>query len=118
MTVGASFESGVPFVGDVSISFDLTTSFEQTYGEEITRSKSVTATFPIAAPPNKKVVCDAIVTKSKLEVPYRFTFADGSVQHGKWLGVSAWGLNSEFKEMAVAVETTKRRRNRIVCARV
>jgi len=107
LTVGASFECGVPFVGDTSISFELTTSFEQTYGEEISKSKSVTATFPIAAPPNKKVVCDAIVTKSKLEVPYMLTFADGSVQHGKWLGVSAWGLNSEFKEMAVPVETTE-----------
>jgi len=107
MTVGASFECGVPFVGDTSISFELTTSFEQTYGKESSKSKSVTATFPVAAPPNKKVVCDAIVTKSKLEVPYTFTFADGSVQNGKWLGVSAWGLNAEFKEMAVDGETTE-----------
>jgi len=107
MTVGTTFESGVPFVGDVSINFSLTASFQQTFGKEVSKSKTITATFPVAAPAGKKVVCDAIVTKSKLQVPYSFTFADGTVQQGMWYGVSAWGLNSEFNEMAVPEKPTE-----------
>jgi len=96
LTIGASFEVGLPFVGNGEISTELTTSFACKYGVAQTFSTEVTASFQLVAPPHKKVICQAIVTKSKLEVPYVFTFADGYTETGTWSGTSAWDLRESI----------------------
>lgn len=101
MMIGAEFECGLPFVGSGKISAELTTSFTHTWGKTETFSTEITATFPLVSPPNKKIVCKAVVTKSKLNVPYTFTFADGTEETGTWIGVSAWDLRDEVEEYAL-----------------
>jgi len=107
VSIGTSFEAGVPFVGNATISAELTDSSTQTYGKTTSVTKTVTATFPLVAPPQTKVICDAVVTKSKLKVPYSFTFADQSVESGTWYGVSAWGLVAQLTEKLLPVLDTK-----------
>jgi len=98
LSVGTSFETGVPYVEGGEISTELTTSFAQTFGETTSATKTVSGTFPLETPSKMKVVCKALVTKFNLEVPYVFTYASGTVEKGTWHGVSAEGLESQLEE--------------------
>jgi len=98
VTAGTSFECGLPFVANGTVSLELTASASFTWGQSKTISTEVQATFPVVVPPNKQVVCKAVLTKSKLQVPYVLTLGDGSVETGTWFGVSAWNLREELTE--------------------
>jgi len=98
LTVGTSFDCGIPFVSNGSVSMELTASASWTWGETNSTSQEVQATFPVVVPPNKQVVAKAVLTKSKLTVPYVLTFGDGSTETGTWFGVSAWNLREELTE--------------------
>jgi len=98
LTVGTSFECGIPFVSNGEVSLELTASGSWTWGEAKSISTEVQATFPVVVPPNKQIECKAVLTKSKLTVPYVLTFGDGSTETGTWFGVSAWNLREELTE--------------------
>jgi len=98
LSVGTEFECGLPFVANGKISVELTASASFTWGQSKTISTEIQATFPAVVPPNKQIVCKAVLTKSTIEVPYVLTFVDGSVETGMWHGVSAWNLREELIE--------------------
>jgi len=97
-SVGTTFSTGLPFVAEGEVSLELTASFDATWGKSQTFSRETNATFPIIAPPNTNVVCDVVMTKTKLSVPFILTLADGRHETGTWTGLSGWDIKAHYKE--------------------
>lgn len=109
VTVGTTFSTGLPFVAGGEVNLELTAAYEATWGKSQTFSKETNATFPIVAPPNKTVVCNVVMIKTKLSVPYTFTLADGRSETGTWKGVSGWDIKATYTqdEEEIKVEEIK-----------
>ncbi|XP_063678661.1 natterin-4-like [Bolinopsis microptera] len=75
VTLGTSFEIGVPGIASGSISSEISASMEFSAGESSTVTKTVSVELPCTAPPNKKAVCKAVMTKDRVEVPYVMTWS-------------------------------------------
>ncbi|XP_063678598.1 natterin-3-like [Bolinopsis microptera] len=75
VTLGTSFEIGVPGIASGSISSEISASMEFSAGESSTVTKTVSVELPCTAPPNKKAVCKAVMIKDSVEVPYVMTWS-------------------------------------------
>jgi len=110
-TVGTTFSTGLPFVAEGKVSLELAGSFNATWGKSQTFFKYTNKTFPVVAPPNTTVVCNVVITKTKLRVPFVFTLADGQQETGMWTGVSGWGIKAEYEEKINEEEDIKEKEN-------
>lgn len=75
VTVGTSFEAGIPGVGTAGVSTELSASIEFSSGKESTVEKTKTVKFTCTAPPHKRAVCNAMMKKDKINVPYVMTWS-------------------------------------------
>lgn len=103
ITLGTQFSVGVPEVFDGTVKVDVSGSISHKWGDTTTDTKTFSATVAATAPPGKKVVAKAIITRSPIEVP--FTIYSRSVKtgievqtYGTYKSVSFWGLVTKLEE--------------------
>jgi len=98
ITVGTSFQCGVPCLAEGKIEVGVTASYQHSWGKSETTSKSYTGKVPVRTNKNTAVVCKAIIKEAKLEVPYKIHFESGRTSSGIWHGVSTWDFHVTFDE--------------------
>lgn len=92
----ATVSAGIPTVaeGSLSLSTALTVGFSTS--EEVTQTKMYTHTSNVVVPPFKRIMKEATITKSNLEVPWTAKVRNnlGAVVQisGTWHGVERYGL--------------------------
>ena len=96
ISVGTKFKCGLPLVGDAEAEVVISGSYSFTWGESMSRSQTFAAKFPVKAGPRSTVVCKALVTETKLEVPYIVHLKSGNSSSGVWHGTSAWDLKVTY----------------------
>ncbi|XP_063692556.1 papilin-like [Bolinopsis microptera] len=72
--VGTSFNVGVPGLGGVGVSAEVSGSYSFSSGEQTTTKKIITVKFSCTAPPKKRAVCNAMMRKDKVSIPYVMTW--------------------------------------------
>jgi len=74
VTLGTSFEVGLPLVSKGQVSASVTASYEFSAGTEKSETKTMSATYNCVAPAGKNVSCEALLFKYRMTVPYTMTW--------------------------------------------
>ncbi|XP_063680518.1 uncharacterized protein LOC134815861 [Bolinopsis microptera] len=75
VTVGTSFEVGVPLITSAEISTEISASYEFSAGNDKTVTKTMSVEFACTAPPRKRAVCNAVMLKNRVDIPYVLTWS-------------------------------------------
>ena len=74
VTVGTTFEAGVPLVAKGEISTEVSASYEYSAGTEKSVTKTLQADYNCVAKPGKRVTCETFLFKYLVSVPYTQTW--------------------------------------------
>eukprot|EP01084_Bolivina_argentea_P184454 318114_1 len=99
--VGVKATCGVPGIASGEISSELSTQHSFQFGKTNTISKTYEINFPSQIPPRTKLVVQAVVWKSNLDVPYSMKVRKGNKEYdssGIWRGVTTWDIHANYKE--------------------
>lgn len=73
LTVGMSFEAGVPFIASANFEVQISTSYSHEWGGSKTIEKEINGQLEVSIPPRKKGTVSIIVSKASMDVPFTYT---------------------------------------------
>jgi hypothetical protein len=102
ITVGTTFEAGVPFVAEGQISMELSTTYTHTWGDSTYEETKYEQNVKCTVPAKTSVVCKYVSYKAELDVPYtmHLTKPGGwkKSHSGVWHAVSTFDAHVEYIE--------------------
>lgn len=73
ITIGMSFEAGVPFIASANFEIQISTSYSHEWGGSKSIEKEINGQLEISIPPRKKGTVSLIVSKASMDVPFTYT---------------------------------------------
>jgi len=108
ITVGTTFETGVPLVANGQVSMELSVGYNHAWGTEIYNTTDYVQNIPCVAPPGRLKICRYSAGKSRLDVPYTMVVgqAGGWEENitGTWYGVSTHAASTYINEYTTCPE--------------
>ena len=104
LSIGTTFETGIPFVAAGQVSTTLTVSHELSFGSEFSTERTFTAILPVTCASGEIIEVECVVFQAQLNVPYTlYLRADKSgsdfESNGIWTGTSAYEFICDFDQI-------------------
>jgi hypothetical protein len=87
ITLGTTFDAGIPFVVGGEVTASVTGSKKYTWGDKIEKRKIWKSTDTCVAAPGFKVTCEFKVTKTILSIPFTALWSTGEITYGQYNGI-------------------------------
>jgi hypothetical protein len=71
VTLGTSFNCGIPIIAEGKVDVSLELSYQFTWGGSVSKEESWGFEVPMSVPPGKKYLCSILVAMTQIYVPYR-----------------------------------------------
>jgi hypothetical protein len=109
VTVGASWDAGIPFVAEAKVKVDVTNSHTFKWGSTNSSSKSYIARLPVVTPPLATAQAVSSVTSSTINVPFTMYLKSASTgvevqTKGIYKGATTWDLRHEISILGKPLE--------------
>lgn len=73
LTIGMSFEAGIPFIASANFEIQISTSYSHEWGGSKSIEKEINGQLEVSIPPRKKGTVSIIVSKASMDVPFTYT---------------------------------------------
>jgi len=91
ISVGTSFDVGVPFLGSASVDLSVTASYSHSWGKEAYEERTYATEVNCRSPAGVMTTCSYTATRNQMTVPYSMTLVNkgGYTKNvtGTWRGV-------------------------------